>query len=104
MTDPQQTMDASGNTDDASSDKNGAAPKRAPQRPAAAHPPARSRLRLTPEEFKAEVWRRGWTYRALAERWEVSENWVSKLARNTDRPLHWDDAVRGLPMVITQTK
>lgn len=55
---------------------------------------------LTPEEFKAEIGRRGWTYRALAERWGVSENWVSKLARNPERAMHWDDAVRGLPVVV----
>jgi lambda repressor-like predicted transcriptional regulator len=59
---------------------------------------------LTPDEFKAEIGRRGWTYRAVADRWGVSENWVSKLARNPDRALHWDDAVRGLPIVIRETK
>lgn len=60
--------------------------------------------KLTPEEFKAEIGRRGWTYRALAERWEVSENWVSKTARNPERAMHWDDAVRGLPTVIVRSK
>lgn len=59
---------------------------------------------LTPDEFKAEIGRRGWTYRAVADRWGVSENWISKLARNPDRALHWDDAVRGLPIVIRETK
>lgn len=59
---------------------------------------------LTPDEFKAEIGRRGWTYRALAERWGVSENWVSKLARNPERAMHWDDAVRGLPVVVIRTK
>jgi hypothetical protein len=56
--------------------------------------------RLTPAEFKAEVGRKGWTYRALAQRWGVTESWMSKLAHKEDRPMHWDDAVRGLPMVI----
>jgi hypothetical protein len=55
---------------------------------------------LRPDEFKFEVNRRGWTYRALAERWGVTENYVSKLARNPERARHWDDAVRGLPTVI----
>lgn len=55
---------------------------------------------LSPDEFKFEVNRRGWTYRALAERWGVTENYVSKLARNPERARHWDDAVRGLPTVI----
>jgi hypothetical protein len=52
---------------------------------------------LTPDEFKAEYRRRGWTNRALASRWVKSESWLSKLARNPNRGLHWDDAVRGLP-------
>lgn len=56
--------------------------------------------RMTPEEFKAEIQRRGWTYRALAERWDVSDNWISKIARNENRALHWDDAVRGLPVLM----
>jgi len=64
----------------------------------------RTKQPLTPEEFKSEVSRRGWTYRALAERWGVTENYVSKLARNPDRALHWDDAVRGLPTVVVIRK
>jgi lambda repressor-like predicted transcriptional regulator len=64
----------------------------------------RTKQRLTPDEFKAEVHRRGWTYRALAERWDVSENYVSKLARNADRSLHWDDAIRGLPTILIRKK
>ena len=57
---------------------------------------------LTPDEFKAEVNRKGWTYRALAERWEVSENYISKIARKENRSLKWDDAVRGLPQLMTR--
>ncbi len=64
----------------------------------------RTKQPLTPEEFKSEVSRRGWTYRALAERWGVTENYVSKLARNPKRALHWDDAVRGLPTVVVIRK
>lgn len=61
-----------------------------------------SAKRMSPEEFKQEVHRKGWTYRAVAERWEVSENWVSKVARSEDRSLKWDDAVRGLPMLMSR--
>jgi hypothetical protein len=61
-----------------------------------------STQRISPAEFKKEVARRGWTYRALAERWEVSENYISKLARNPERSPHWDDAVRGLPAIIVK--
>jgi hypothetical protein len=53
--------------------------------------------RLTPDEFKAEFKRRGWTGRALAIRWSKSETWISKIASNPDRDTHWDDAVMGLP-------
>lgn len=53
--------------------------------------------RLTPSEFRAQVLLRGWTYRALSERWLCSENWISKIARDPDRAPHYDDAVRGLP-------
>lgn len=53
--------------------------------------------RLTPDEFRMAVLLRGWTYRSLAERWNMSENWISKLARNPERPLHYDDALNGLP-------
>jgi len=60
--------------------------------------------RMSPEEFKAEVHRRGWTYRALAKRWGVSENWVSKVARNPNRASSWDDAVRGLPIVMAMER
>lgn len=53
--------------------------------------------KMPPDEFKAETRRRGWTFRALAARWGKSETWVSKIANNEERDMHWDDAVRGLP-------
>ena len=53
--------------------------------------------RMTPEAFKAEYKRKGWTGRALAKRWSKSEAWISRIGSNPERDLHWDDAVRGLP-------
>ena len=53
--------------------------------------------RLTPDEFKAIFKQLGWTGKALAVRWEVSEAWISKIVKNPMRAAHWDDAVRGLP-------
>lgn len=53
--------------------------------------------RLTPEDFKATVKAKGWTYRALAERWHLSEVRISQIARDEDRPFYYDDAVHGLP-------
>lgn len=62
--------------------------------------PKTTTKRMTPDEFKAEIQRRGWKYIDLAERWDVSDNWISKIARNENRALHWDDAVRGLPILM----
>ena len=59
--------------------------------------------RMAPDEFRAEIRRKGWTLRALAVRWGNSENWIHKLAGNPNRPAHWDDAVRGLPLVVSRT-
>lgn len=53
--------------------------------------------KLSPNEYKAEARRRGWTFRALASRWGKSETWISKIANNPERDKHWDDAVMGLP-------
>ncbi len=55
---------------------------------------------MSASEFKNEVLRKGWTYRALAGRWNVGEGYISYLSRLPNRPLHWDDAVRGLPTVL----
>lgn len=54
--------------------------------------------RLTTEQFKAVVIGKGWTYRELAMRWDITPVWVSNIARNADRPKHYDDAVLGLPV------
>lgn len=54
-------------------------------------------LSLTPDQFKAIVKSKGWTYRELAEWWRVSPVWVSNIARNKNRARHFDDAVMGLP-------
>ncbi|MNE89596.1 hypothetical protein D3C80_1870180 [compost metagenome] len=53
--------------------------------------------RLSPDEFKAVFKQRGWTGKALAARWGVSEAWISKIVNDPERTAHWDDAVRGLP-------
>lgn len=59
---------------------------------------------MTPTEFKDEVRKRGWSYKDLAERWDVTANWISKTARNEDRAPYWNDAVRGLPILLDKTK
>lgn len=54
---------------------------------------------MLPNEFKAEMRRKGWSGRALAVRWGKSDAWISKIASNPSRDIHWDDALRGLPMI-----
>lgn len=56
---------------------------------------------LSPEQFKAVILGKGWTYRALAGHWGFSPVWISNIARNAARPRHWDDAVIGLPYFNT---
>ncbi|KTB69971.1 hypothetical protein AO068_15335 [Pseudomonas sp. ICMP 3272] len=53
--------------------------------------------RMDPAAFKAEYKRKGWTGRMLAERWQKSVAWISKIGNDPMREPHWDDAVRGLP-------
>lgn len=54
-------------------------------------------VRLSPEAFRAVAHEKGWTWVALAARWGLTAVWVSALARNPERPAHYDDALLGLP-------
>lgn len=51
----------------------------------------------TKDEFKAEMKRKGWSRSALAERWEKSETWISKIVNDDNRAQQWNDALAGLP-------
>ncbi len=53
--------------------------------------------RLSPEQFKAIVYGKGWRYKTLAEHWGITSVWMSNIARDPDRAKHYDDAVMGLP-------
>ena len=57
---------------------------------------------MTPEQFRDEIFRRGWKITEVAKRWGMGGNWLYKLIANTERGLRWDDAVRGLPHLATQ--
>ena len=59
---------------------------------------------LTPDEFKGAYKARGWNGRKLAIRWKKTAVWISKIASDPDRDLHWDDAVRGLPVIVIPKK
>lgn len=54
-------------------------------------------VRLSPEQFKAVIIGKGWTFKELAARWGISPVWMSNVARNPLRASHYDDAVMGLP-------
>ncbi|PVZ84200.1 transcriptional regulator [Serratia sp. S1B] len=51
----------------------------------------------SPKEFKAEMKRKGWSRSSLAERWQKSETWISKVVNDNNREQHWNDALAGLP-------
>jgi hypothetical protein len=59
---------------------------------------------MTPDEFRAEYRGRGWTGKALAKRWKKSAVWISMIGNDPERDPHWDDAVRGLPVIETKKK
>lgn len=40
---------------------------------------------------------KGWSIKALADRWGVSRQWMSKLIADADRPVVWQDALLGCP-------
>lgn len=53
--------------------------------------------RFTPTEFKLTARGKGWTYRDIAKRWQLSETRISQLANDIDRPLYYNDALANLP-------
>ena len=55
------------------------------------------RVALTPAQFKAILRSKGWSYRSLAEWWDVSLVWINKVANSMNRAPHFDDALIGLP-------
>jgi hypothetical protein len=54
--------------------------------------------KITPEFYKSEMKRKGWSRGALALRWDKSETWISKIVNDVNRDQHWDDALKGLPI------
>lgn len=62
---------------------------------------------LSIDEARARLALLGWTNRALAEWWNCSEEYVSKIINNPARKRHFDDSIRALPkfseVVISST-
>lgn len=54
-------------------------------------------VRLSPEQFKAVLFGKGWGITDLAKRWGITAAWLHNIARNPNRASHYDDAVMGLP-------
>lgn len=52
---------------------------------------------LTPAEFKALAKFKGWTYRALAQRWGLQPESISAIARDPNRATRYDDMLHGVP-------
>lgn len=52
---------------------------------------------MTPHQFKERYKGKGWTGIALAQRWGKGREWISRIANDIGRDVHWDDAVVGLP-------
>jgi hypothetical protein len=53
---------------------------------------------LSPREFKAALYAKGWTMQALATFWGLSGDHVRRLAADPQRPRWWDNALVGLPV------
>lgn len=53
--------------------------------------------RMSPEEYRAVMARKGWTYRDLSEEWQIGTTWLMKKIADPQRPKMWDHAVLGLP-------
>ncbi|MGL5538808.1 hypothetical protein CF123_17755 [Aeromonas veronii] len=59
--------------------------------------PAPMPAMMTKEEIKALLKKKGWTQRALADRWELTERRIGQMISDPNRPGYYDDALRGLP-------
>ncbi len=54
---------------------------------------------MSPAELKALIASRGWSMANLAWRWQISPEHMSRLIADRDRPTHWEDAARGVPII-----
>lgn len=54
---------------------------------------------LSPVQFKAALYAKGWTMRLLADYWGLSADYVLRLVGDPQRAPWWDNAVLGLPIV-----
>lgn len=55
---------------------------------------------MKPDEMKRLLQSKGWKIGELAVRWKISRVRVSQIVNDEQRPLYYDDAIRGLPSLI----
>ncbi|PPC84601.1 MAG: hypothetical protein CTY38_00720 [Methylotenera sp.] len=56
---------------------------------------------MSPAEIRAEIKRRGWSTDLIATRWGMTRRRVQQLVADEDRPRYYDDAVNGLPQLVS---
>jgi hypothetical protein len=52
---------------------------------------------VQPNAFKRALYARGWTMRELAAHWDITPEYMRRVAGNPDRPRWFNDALKGLP-------
>jgi hypothetical protein len=57
---------------------------------------------MSPDSFRNEMESRGWTPELLAQRWGMTKRRAQQIVADADRPRYYDDAVRGLPIIMTK--
>jgi len=57
---------------------------------------------LTPEEFRRVLEDKGWSPDLLAARWGLTKRRIQQIAADEDRPRYYDDALTGLPIIVTR--
>lgn len=53
--------------------------------------------KLNVSDIKNLLRERNWTLKEVAERWNRSETWMSKIVNDPERDPYWEDAFKGLP-------
>lgn len=60
--------------------------------------------RMSADEFKSMLILKGWKMKDLATRWQLNPVRITQLCKDTKRAIHYDDALRALPIRIKPNK
>ena len=55
---------------------------------------------MPPDEFRAEMAKRGWDAEMLGIRWGMTKRRVQQITADSDRPRYYDDALMNLPIAL----